>query len=62
MDTTGKLVRWILRLMEYAFDVIHSAGSNGHAGDVLSRLTTAVTYDSDTNDDTLIRAVATRAQ
>lgn len=40
-DSTGKLERWKLRLSEFAFDVVHSAGIRHQAAEASSRLKTS---------------------
>lgn len=62
LDATGRLEKWFFRLLEYDFHLVHRADIKHQVADSLPRPPTEKTDDSDSNDDTPIMAVTTRAQ
>lgn len=61
-NTTGRLTRWRLRLIEYDFNIVDRASNQNQAADALSQLFTEGTNYSGTSNAIPTMAVATWAQ
>lgn len=61
-DGTGKLVRLRFRLIEYVFEINHTAGAKHQAADASSRRKTKETDESDIDGDIPVMEVTTSAR
>jgi len=59
-DSSGRLMRWRLRLSEYTFDMVYKPGASHHLPDFLSRASTVAPPD-DIHDDISCLALAETA-
>jgi len=49
-DSSGRLMRWRLRLSEYTFDMVFKPGASHHLPDFLSRASTVASQEDNQND------------
>jgi len=61
-DSSGRLMRWRLRLAEFTFDVVYKAGASLYTPDFLSRAGTDALDDSDLEDEIPCLALAETAR
>jgi len=61
-DSSGRLMRWRLRLSEFTFDVVYKAGASLYTTDFLSRAGTDALDDSDLEDEIPCLALAETAR